>query len=59
MYLLFTRGQDSQATAVVIADTEYEIPLPEFQGSDRGPFSVVLTGDWPSPASTTAAATPP
>lgn len=59
VYVLLTTGQASQATAVVITNTEYEVPLPGFQGPERGNFSVVLTGDWPPPASATAATTPP
>ncbi len=59
VYMLFTPGQDSQATAVVIADTEYEVPLLGFQGPERGNFSVVLTGEWPSPVSASTATNPP
>jgi len=51
VYLLFTPGQASRATAAVIPDTEYVVPLSGFQGPDHRNLSVVLTGDWPSPAS--------
>jgi len=59
VYLLFTSGQASQATAVVIADTEYEVALPGFQGPDHRNLSVVLTGDWPTPARASTATNPP
>ncbi len=53
MHVWFTPEQASPAAALVIADTEYDVPFPAFQGPDHSNVSIVLAGDWPIPAGPT------